>query len=49
MVEEAIRRDIALLYFMGLIDKEDRTRLEWSRPETVTAITEAFQEVREVK
>lgn len=47
MVEEAIRRDIALLYFMGLIDKEDRTRLEWSRPETVTAITEAFQEVRE--
>ena len=41
MVEEATKRSIATLYFMGLIDKEDRTRLEWSRPKTVNAILEA--------
>lgn len=41
MVSEAKKRGIASIYFMGLIDKEDRTSLTWSRPKTVEAIIEA--------
>ena len=43
MVEEATKRDIALLYFMGLTDKEDRTQLKWSRPKTVEAIVSTYR------
>ena len=42
MVEEATKRDISLLYFMGLIDKEDRVKLQWSRQKTVQAIIDAY-------
>lgn len=44
MVNEAKKRDMAAVYFMGLIDKEDRTKLQWSRPKTVEAIKKAFYE-----
>ena len=46
MVEQAIKRDISLLYFMGIIDKEDRTSLRWSRPKTVEAIVKTYKKVR---
>lgn len=47
MVEEAVKRDIALLYFMGLIDKEDRVRLQWSRPKTVEAIVNTYHKMKD--
>lgn len=43
MVEEGTKRGISLLYFMGLIDKEDRTLLKWSRPKTVEAIVNSYK------
>ena len=43
MVEEATKRDISLLYFMGLIDKDDRVKLQWTRPKTVQAIIDTYQ------
>ena len=43
MVEEATKRDISLLYFMGLIDKDDRVKLQWTRPKTVQAIIDSYQ------
>lgn len=46
MVEEGTKRGISLLYFMGLIDKEDRTRLVWSRPKTVEAIIETYNKAK---
>lgn len=45
MVEEGTKRGISLLYFMGLIDKEDRTRLQWSRPKTVKAIVDTYKKI----
>ena len=45
MVEEATRRGISLLYFMGIIDKDDRTNLRWSRPKTVEAIVNTYNKV----
>jgi endoglucanase len=46
MVEEATKRDISLLYFMGLIDKEDRVKLQWSRPKTVQAIIDTYHKYK---
>ena len=46
MVEEATKRDISLLYFMGLIDKEDRMKLKWSRPKTVQAIVDTYNQFK---
>ena len=46
MVEEATKRDISLLYFMGLIDKEDRVKLQWSRPKTVRAIIDTYHKYK---
>ena len=46
MVEEATKRDISLLYFMGLIDKEDRVKLQWTRPKTVQAIIDTYQKYK---
>lgn len=46
MVEEATKRGISLLYFMGLIDKKDRERLVWSRPKTVDAIVETYYGIK---
>lgn len=46
MVEEATKRDISLLYFMGLIDKEDRVKLLWSRPKTVKAIIDTYNQFK---
>ena len=45
VVEEGTKRGISLLYFMGLIDKEDRTRLQWSRPKTVKAIVDTYKKI----
>ena len=46
MVEEATKRNISLLYFMGLIDKEDRLKLKWSRPMTVRAIIDTYHKYK---
>lgn len=46
MVEEGTKRGISLLYFMGLIDKEDRIHLKWSRPKTVEAIINTYRKVK---
>lgn len=46
MVEEATKRGISLLYFMGLIDKKDRESLEWSRPKTVDAIVNTYYGIK---
>ena len=47
MVEEATKRGISLLYFMGLVDKDDRVKLQWSRPKTVQAIMETYHKYKQ--